>query len=64
MKQEIPLTDEECAAVEDGIEALGRLSVQLLDVATPAGPTPRQLVRGASFVALAELAPDVPEGPT
>lgn len=43
MLQEIPLTEEERAAVEEGIEALTKLSAQLADVPTPAGPTPRQL---------------------
>ena len=43
LKQEIPLTAEETAAVEDGLEALERLCAQLADVPTPAGPTPRQL---------------------
>jgi integrase len=41
--QEIPLTDDEQAAVEDGLTAIAKLSEQLLDVPTPAGPTPRQL---------------------
>ena len=44
MLQEIPLTDDERAAVEEGIEALEKLSSQLANVPTPAGPTPRQLV--------------------
>lgn len=43
MLQEIPLTEDERAAVEEGIEALEKLSAQLADVPTPAGPTPRQL---------------------
>jgi len=43
MLQEIPLTDEEREAVEEGIEALEKLSYHLADVPTPAGPTPRQL---------------------
>lgn len=43
LKQEIPLTDEEVAAVDDGLAALEKLSAQLADVPTPAGPTPRQL---------------------
>lgn len=43
MKQEIPLTEEERAAVEDGLEALEKLCEQLADVPTPAGPTPKQL---------------------
>ena len=43
LKQEIPLTAEEAAAVDDGLQALERLCAQLADVPTPAGPTPRQL---------------------
>lgn len=45
MLQEIPLSDDERAAVEEGVAALARLSEQLADVPTPAGPTPRQLGR-------------------
>lgn len=43
MRQEIPLNDAELAAVDDGLAALQKLLDQLEDVATPAGPTPRQL---------------------
>jgi hypothetical protein len=43
MLQEIPLSEEERAAVEDGIGAMERLCLQLADVPTPAGPTPNQL---------------------
>jgi len=43
MLQEIPLSEEERAAVEDGIEAMEKLCQQLVDVPTPAGPTPKQL---------------------
>jgi integrase len=43
MLQEIPLSEEERAAVEDGIEAMENLCQQLADVPTPAGPTPHQL---------------------
>lgn len=46
MLQEIPLSEEERAAVEDGIEAMEQLCRQLADVPTPAGPTPNQLVTG------------------
>src|SRR5205823_6956228 len=49
LKQEIPLTEEEAAAVDDGLEALGRLCAQLADVPTPAGPTPRDLRTSASI---------------
>lgn len=43
LRQEIPLTDEEAAAVSDGLVALEALCQQLTDVPTPAGPTPREL---------------------
>ncbi|GCD99166.1 hypothetical protein EHYA_06879 [Embleya hyalina] len=39
----IALTDDERAAVDDGQAALDQLLDRLTDVATPAGPTPRQL---------------------
>src|SRR4051812_36212468 len=42
-RQAMPLTDEERAAVEDGVAAHERLLAQLTDVPTPAGPTPREL---------------------
>ncbi len=41
--QEIPLRDEERAAVEEGIELMEKLCQQLADVPTPSGPTPREL---------------------
>jgi hypothetical protein len=43
MLQEIPLTDAERAAVEDGASAMEHLLGMLEDQPTPAGPTPRQL---------------------
>jgi hypothetical protein len=43
LKQEIPLTEAEVAAVDDGVAAFDSLLTQLADVPTPAGPTPRQL---------------------
>jgi hypothetical protein len=43
LKQEIPLTEPEVAAVDDGVVAFDTLLIQLADVPTPAGPTPRQL---------------------
>ena len=45
MLQEIPLTEDERAAVEDGIAAMEKLCQQLADVPTPAGLTPNQLVQ-------------------
>src|SRR5882724_311774 len=43
MRQEIPLSDAELAAVDDGVSALESLLSRLADVPTPAGPTPLQL---------------------
>ncbi len=54
MLAQIPLTDEERAAVEDGAEAVERLVHRLRSVATPAGLTPRQLAEG-SFIPLTSL---------
>lgn len=44
MLQRIPLTDDERAAVEEGMELFESLCQRLADVPTPAGPTPRQLI--------------------
>jgi len=49
LRQEIPLTEGELAAVDDGIEAMEKLLKQLADVATPAGPTLRSL-QGSQLV--------------
>lgn len=49
LRQDIPLTEDEAAAVDDGVEALDRLCAQLAFVPTPAGPTPRELARGRPF---------------
>ncbi len=57
MLQEIPLTDDERSAVEDGLEAVAKLSAQLVDIPTPAGPTPRQLTGGFIPLAAIELRP-------
>jgi integrase len=43
MLAEIPLTDDERAAVDDGQTALDHLLQRLIDVPTPAGATPRQI---------------------
>jgi hypothetical protein len=48
LKQEIPLTEAEVAAVDDGIAAFDTLLTQLADVPTPAGPTPRQIEEHAA----------------
>jgi integrase len=44
MRTTIPLTEAEQAAVDDGADAVERLLTRLVDVPTPAGPTPRQLL--------------------
>jgi hypothetical protein len=43
MRQEIPLSDAELAALDDGVSALESLLSRLANVPTPAGPTPVQL---------------------
>jgi hypothetical protein len=43
MLQEIPLSEEERAAVENGVEAMEKLCQQLADIPIPAWPTPNQL---------------------
>ena len=49
MRQEIPLTEAEVAAVEDGVSALESLLSRLANIPTPSGKTPLQL-REESFV--------------
>jgi hypothetical protein len=43
MLAQIPLTDDERAAVDDGHQALDTLLTRLSDIPTPSGPTPRQI---------------------
>jgi hypothetical protein len=43
MLQEIPLLDEERAAVEDGLGAMAKLAQGLRDTATPDGRTPAEI---------------------
>ena len=43
MHLEIPLTESERAAVEEGAAAVEQLIERLADTPTPAGPTPRQI---------------------
>ncbi|MDQ6671453.1 MAG: tyrosine-type recombinase/integrase [Chloroflexota bacterium] len=60
MLAEIPLTDDERAAVEDGTAAVEHLLERLEDVPTPAGPTPRQLAeRTTNFIPLSQLDPSM-----
>jgi hypothetical protein len=56
MLAQMPLTDDERAAVEDGAAAAERLLERLADVPTPAGPTPRELVGGPGFIPLSQVA--------
>ena len=49
LRQEIPLSDAEVAALDDGVSALESLLNRLANVPTPAGQTPAQL-RGESLV--------------
>lgn len=48
----IPLTDDERAAIEDGHTAVTALLDRLVDVPTPAGPTPRQIGAPATATVL------------
>jgi len=47
MRQEIPLTDVELAALDEGVSALESLLSRLADVPTPGGQTPVQLRAGS-----------------
>lgn len=52
MRATIPLTDDECAAVDDGHTAVTALLDRLADLPTPAGPTPRELGTPATVTML------------
>ena len=43
MLANIPLTEDERDAVDEGHAALDKLLERLADIPTPAGPTPRQI---------------------
>jgi integrase len=43
LRQEIPLSDEELAAVDDGVAATEKLLESLIDLPTPSGESPREL---------------------
>ena len=51
------LTDDERAAVEDGATAVGNLLERLVDVPTPAGPTPRQLIAAGRQLPVLDILP-------
>lgn len=55
MLAQIPLTDDERAAVEDGSAAVDRLLERLADTPTPAGRTPRELAQSQAFIPLGSL---------
>lgn len=44
MMQQIPLTEEEQSAVEDGLDAIAKLCEQLSDIQAPDGRTPHQIL--------------------
>ncbi len=52
MRQEIPVTDVDIAALDDGGFALGSLLSRLENISTPSGKTPLQ-IREQSLVTLA-----------
>lgn len=52
MRQEIPLTDTEIAALDDGVSALDSLLSRLQNIPTPSGKSPLQ-IREESLVQIA-----------
>ena len=54
------MTQEERAAVDDGVAAHERLFAQLAAVPTPAGPTPRDLGHDRDGVGLPAVPPAAP----
>ncbi len=63
MKQDIPLSEEEQAAVDDGLVALEKLCEKLTDVPTPAGPTPRELnARGPRMLPMLPRVAEIERG--
>jgi len=61
MLQAIPLTEDERAAVEDGAAAVDQLVQRLVDIPTPAGPTPRDLSSGGVIPLRPVAAPPSPQ---
>lgn len=65
MKQELSLTEEEVAAVDDGLTALDNLQQKLADIPTPAGLTPRQLQatnQSTAFIPVQSIRKSLSEG--
>jgi hypothetical protein len=58
LKQEIPLSEPELAAVDEGLAAYEKLLSGLVDVPTPDGETPRRLaVKGLHQIGAATVMP-------
>jgi hypothetical protein len=55
MLAQIPLTDDERYAVEDGAAAVERLIARLADVPTPGGLTPRKLTQSTNFIPISGI---------
>jgi hypothetical protein len=55
MLERVYLTEEERAVLKGDREVLNNLVDRLVDVPTPAGPTPRELATATTFVPLANL---------
>ena len=55
MLQELPLTDDERVAVEDGLETMDKIRQQLLDVPTPSGKTPRAMLPAQEVIPLSSI---------
>jgi integrase len=55
LRQEIPLTDDELVAVQDGVAAYENLLTKLIDLPTPAGPSLRK-INGNGLVQIANAA--------
>jgi hypothetical protein len=58
MLVEVPLTEDERAAAESDQQAVEKLIDGLQDVATPAGPSPRQITHDSCSL----LGPEASEG--
>lgn len=66
LRQEIPLSDQELVAVDEGLTAYETLISRLSDVATPGGKTPRQLAaeRGSATAQAGSIEQDRGVGET
>ncbi|WP_046469453.1 hypothetical protein [Allosalinactinospora lopnorensis] len=64
MLASIPLSDDERAAVDEGQSALDKLLDRLVDVPTPSGQTPRELVAptSATLLPIVDITKDRQDG--